>query len=128
MSFQQSQAWVAFLPSDLKFLFELLQLPYERKTYQTYGRNFQNTLMTVRSFQRNIHTVWGIRSSFTVSFQISYYLKRVRMRSFSGPNPGKHGPEKGRIRTLFTQCKSASMCLTFSHQKLRHLYFLAFLS
>ena len=32
-----------------------------------------------------------------------HFMKCVRIWSFSGPNAGKHGPEKLRIRTLFTQ-------------------------
>ena len=33
----------------------------------------------------------------------SHCLKSVHIRSFSNPNVGKYGPEKLRIRTLFTQ-------------------------
>ena len=32
-----------------------------------------------------------------------HYVKSVCIRSFSGPNAGKYGPEKLRIRTLFKQ-------------------------
>ena len=49
--------------------------------------------------------------ALSVSFnRVSYCVKSVRIRSFSGPhfpvfspNAGKYGPEKLRIRTLFTQ-------------------------
>ena len=36
-------------------------------------------------------------------FYIIHCVKSVRIRSFSGPNAGKYGPEKLRIRTLCTQ-------------------------
>ena len=35
--------------------------------------------------------------------QNKHFVKSVRIRSFSGPNAGKYGPENLRIRTLFTQ-------------------------
>ena len=31
-----------------------------------------------------------------------HYVRSVHIRSFSGTNAGKYGPEKLRIRTLFT--------------------------
>ena len=31
-------------------------------------------------------------------------MKSVRIRSYSGPDAGKYGPEQLRIRTLFTHC------------------------
>ena len=34
----------------------------------------------------------------------SHCVKSVRIRSFSGPNAGKYGPENPRIRKPFTQC------------------------
>ena len=40
-----------------------------------------------------------------------HYVKSVGIRSFSGPNSGKYGPEKIRIRTLFTQCIVRSLLL-----------------
>ena len=32
-------------------------------------------------------------------------MKNVCIRSFSGLDPGKYGPEKLLIQTLFTQCR-----------------------
>ena len=41
----------------------------------------------------------------TLTLQSSrcYCMKSARIRSFSGPNAGKYGPEKLRMRRLFTQ-------------------------
>ena len=36
-------------------------------------------------------------------WRLFHCVKSVRIRSFSGPNAGKYGPENLRIRTLFTQ-------------------------
>ena len=37
-----------------------------------------------------------------LSSRLIHSVKNIRIRSFFGPNAGKYGPEKLRIRTLFT--------------------------
>ena len=44
----------------------------------------------------------------------SHCLKSVHIRSFSNPNVGKYGPEKLRIRTLFTQYCIGRLFISFS--------------
>ena len=49
--------------------------------------------------KRAVHFVWNF-----VTCGAWHYVKSAHIRGFSGPNAGKNGPEKLRIRTLFTQC------------------------
>ena len=59
--------------------------------------------------KRAVHFVWNF-----VTCGAWHCVKSVHIRGFSGPNAGKNGPEKLRIRTLFTQCD------TFKKKKKKH--------
>ena len=52
---------------------------------------------------KNLHLFRGLKGQHCV--------KSVHIRSFSGPNAGKYGPDKLRIRTPFPQCRGASKTL-----------------
>ena len=49
-----------------------------------------------------------IITEFFFNSTVDYCVKSVLVRSFSGPNAGKYGPEKIRIRALLTQCTAAA--------------------
>ena len=81
-------------------------------------------LFLVRIFNKSHkNTVWQLLPDYMIEWiflQAEDYVKRVPIRSYSGPNGGKCGPEQLRIRTLFTQGRCSKTLLVSS---LKYCYF-----
>ena len=78
--------------------------------FSTYAKLSEKHLLPHETHSYVSVTVM-IKCYFSESFCTYHCVKSVRIRSYSGLyfptfelNTGKYGPEKLRIRTLFTQC------------------------